>query len=299
MSNIYSNNQCEEKKRSVSASAVVRIVIWSVVLCMLTGVLLLALLGESDWNFGVIKLGGFAYDDEGFSVGNGKTTETVRNIDIDWVSGKVTLVATDGDRVVISEDYNGDEDEHRLRWKIEGGELSVKYRGPSWFGADGLSKDLTVEIPQTMLDGLDEIHVDAVSAEQVISLPAKELEIDSVSGTVTVNGDYDLVEIDTVSGNVRFNGTVRDFDISGVSARLELYLAEQANSLDVDTVSGDVEVVLPENATGFRINTDTLSGDVDVRGFDGGSNRRWGDGSMEINMDGVSAKLIVEKETTD
>ena len=302
MSNIYSNSYNNvEKKRPVSASAVVRIVIWSVVFCVLTGVLVASLWGHSGFSFGIDGVIGYHYDDRDYQVGNGTTSQTITDLTIDWVSGSVTVTQAEGDEIVISEDFRG-EDESRLRWKVEDGELTVKFCGPSWFGMDVEGdKNLTVAIPAAMLDSLDEIHVTAVSSTQDIRVSARELEIDTVSGDVTVMGTYRSVGMDTVSGNVNFEGAFKEGDFDGVSAQAKIRLHEQAGSLDLDTVSGDLTLILSDNTTGFRVNADSISGYVDVRGFtyECGLDDKWGDGSMEINVDSVSGKLVVEKETKD
>ncbi len=302
MSNIYSNDAYNnERKRPVSTSAVVRIVIWSLVFCLLTGVFALAMV----WNglgggFGGINIGGYWYDEANYRVGNGSTRETINEISIEWVAGRVTVIQGEGDEIVISETYDGDDDDQMLRWKVEEGELTIKYSKPVLFGSvSSARKDLTVEIPSSMALGLDEVHISAVSATQSISVPARELDIETVSGNVDMKGSFGTVDIETVSGNLAFEGSVKDLSIDCVSARAEVRLTEQADSVEVDTVSGDVTLILPESTTGFRVHTDALSDRVDIRGFDVGSDRKWGDGRMEIQIDAASAKLIVEKETND
>ncbi len=304
MSNIYSNSgniyNNVEKKRPISASAVVRIVIWSVVFCLLTGVFAVAMWGNSGFGFGFHGLFGYNYDDSDFHVGNGTTDRLITDLTIGWVSGSVTVIPAEGDEIVISEDFDGKRD-HRLRWKVDDGELIVKYAKPALFGNVKDAKDLTVAIPSAMLEGMDEIHISTVSSSQDVRVSARELEIDTVSGSSTVKGDYRSVEVDAVSGNVSFDGTFEHGTFDGVSARVNIRLREQADSLDMDTVSGHLTLILPNSITGFRVNTDTVSGHTDIRDFDldRGSNDEWGDGSMEIRMDGISGKLAIEKETED
>ena len=302
MGNIYSDaNNNVERKRPVSASAVVRIVIWSVVFCLLTGLFALAMFREIFGHGGIsLGFGGYYYDDDGFSIGNGTTERTITELNIDWVAGDVTVALSDGDRVEIFEDYDGTE-ANRLRWKVRGSELIVKFREPTWFGeghADD-EKKLTVLIPASMADDLDEIQIETVFSSQNIGVSARELDVSSVSGQVTVVGNYRTVDVETVSGHVKFAGDFRNANFESVSARVDVALQKQADSLDMDTVSGDLTVILPDSTTGFRVDTDSVSGYTDIRGFDCGSSNRWGDGSMEIHMESVSGKLLIEKEITN
>lgn len=293
----------EGKGRPVSSSAVVRLIIWSIVLCLLVGVFSLAMLLE--WGSeNMFRIHRYDYDDEGYSVGNGSTDALVTDIAIDWVAGSVTLLAVDGEEVRVIEDYDGQKEAHRLRWRVQKGELSVKYCRPAIFGGvDTGSKNLTVEIPRSMLEGLTDINVSAVSAVQNISLSARELEIRTVSGRVDVKGDYSSLDVETVSGAVNFDGSFREGSLNGVSGAWTIRLREQADELDMETVSGGMRVILPKETSGFHIDAESVSGNVDVRGFDKvyhsseyhGANS-WGDGRMEISMESVSGKLTVEVE---
>ena len=150
-----------------------------------------------------------------------------------------------------------------------------------------------------MADGLDEIQIETVFSSQNIGVSARELDISSVSGRVSVIGTYRTVDVETVSGNVKFAGDFRNANFESVSARVDVTLQKQADSLDMDTVSGDLTVVLPDSTTGFRVDTDSVSGYTDIQGFDCGSSHRWGDGSMDVNMESVSGKLLIEKEITN
>ena len=275
--------------------------IWSMVFCLLTGVFALAMVRHGlGGGFGSINVGSYWYDEADYRVGSGSTREMVDEISIDWISGSVTVIQGEGDEIVVSETYDGTDDDQMLRWKVEEGELTIKFSKPVLFGSvSSARKDLTVVIPSSMAVGLDEIRISAVSATQSIAVPARELDIETVSGSVDVKGSFGSVDIETVSGNLAFEGSVKDLSIDCVSARAEIRLTEQADSLEVDTVSGDVTLILPESTTGFRVHTDALSNRVDIRGFDVGSDRKWGDGRMEIRVDAVSAKLFVEKETKD
>lgn len=308
MGNIYGNDAYNNgrKEKKISGSAVARIVIWSVVFFLLVGVFAAAMLGNflggALFAGGRIHLGDWYFDDD-FNVGNGVFSGKIRELSIDWVAGSVTVMATDGEEIRITEDYDGDDDAYSLRWQAEDGKLSVKYCKPTiktaLFGSKAPSKNLTVLIPEALLNELDEIQISTVSASQDVRVSARELDIETVSGKTTISGDYDAVEIETVSGNVDLKGYVKRATFEGVSARIELSLRAQAERVSLETVSGDMRLILPESTTGFRVDTDSLSGSTEIRGFDGGTSKTWGDGSMKIDVDRVSGKLIIEKETKD
>lgn len=157
-----------------------------------------------------------------------------------------------------------------------------------------------------MLENLDEVDVSVVSADLTVQdATVRETEIDAVSGTVNLTGTFSTLDVDTVSGNITVNGVVRDADFDGTSAYIRMNLTEQARTLDVDTVSGDVTVMLRTEVSGFTVDMSSVSGKITMRGFGADENVQkgqdahyvMGDGSMKICVDGVSANLLIEKET--
>lgn len=297
------------KKRPVSSSAVARIVIWSVVLCILLGVFgCWMVFGTGGFPVG-IGVGGYDYENaHTYSVGNATVTEAIRSLDIDWLDGTVTVIPTDGDAVTVTESYDGSEENEKLRWKLENGRLTVKYMAPrraglfAFGGDNALGKDLEVAIPVALLENLANVDLTLISADLILRVPTDELDVEMVSGRMTLEGDYDEIDVETVSGELAFRGAAREISVDGVSATLELDMTKPPESISVDTVSGDVTVILPDSTTGFELSRDSLGGFLEVSGFVFDSvteGQLWGDGSVKIDVDGVSSKLTVKKSTKD
>ena len=108
----------------------------------------------------------FVYDHAGkYTAGDGEIDGTVKKLDIDWLSGSVSVVAGNCDSLLIREAAGGKIDKDmRVHWWLDGTILRVK------FCASGLKpriyhgkKDLTVTVPETM--SLSAISVDSASAE--------------------------------------------------------------------------------------------------------------------------------------
>ena len=295
----------EKKKRSVSASAVARIVIWSVVLCILTGIFVGAMVMDGSGGiFTGISLGGYTYDDTGFSVGNGSTGERITEISIDWLAGDVTVIPAEGDEIVISEDYSGTENKHKLRWRVQNGELTIKYCKPRRFGTVKTSdKSLTVAIPAAMLETMGEVEINAVDCGVAYTGNADELDLDIVNGDLTVTGDIGELNVEAVNAEITFTGAVRGADVDGVNTDLTMYL-DMAKELDLDQVRGNARLFLSEEITGFSAEINALSGNISVDGYEdvsyeGKKSARWGDGSLRIRADGVEEQLKIEKLTND
>ena len=294
-------NTNETKKRPVSASAVVRIVIWSVVLCLLTGFFVGGMMKEGFGGFFTgLHIGGYSYDDKGFSVGNGRTRENITELSIDWLEGSVTVREAEGDEIVITEDYDGEKGSHRLRWRIEDGELTIKYCKPRrWGSFDIESKNLIVEIPGTMLEVLRDAEIIAVDCDVTYEGNADELSLDMVDGDLTVNGNIGELSVHAVQAQVTYKGAVRSAEMDCVAADVSMYL-DMAAELEFDQVDGDVVLYLSSEIGGFSAEIASLAGDLEVNGFEDvtypdSKMARRGDGSLRIDVSGVNSKLKIEK----
>lgn len=290
-------------RKPVNRNAVARLIIWTLILVLLIGF----------WSCSSLFIGGgiirggklsiYTYDDEGsYSVGNGELSNVVTSLDIDWIDGDVKIIPSDGDKIVIAEDYDGEEDGRRLRWKMENGELKIKYQASGWKNPLGTTqgKKLTVEIPKAMLTAMKRLNVVLVSADlSVTDAVFEEADFVVVSGRLNLYGRFDRLDVETVSGDIRLEGTYKNIEVEGVSAKIEMYFWEDVTTVDVETVSGDVSVFLPKTVSGFEAAIDSLSGSLRVADFDDLTRTRdycrYGDGSIKINVDGVSGSLKIGK----
>ncbi|MBQ9779924.1 MAG: DUF4097 family beta strand repeat protein [Clostridia bacterium] len=291
--------------KPINKGAVARIIVWSVVLLLLVGVFACAMMLDGEWSVYGFSLGGYDYNDANYHRGNGATRETVKSLSVDWPAGEVIIMPSDTDEVVITEEFDGD-DALRLRWCVEDGELKIKYRSPVGFGnISAPSKKLTVAIPASMLASMEKVELELVSSNlTIIGMSADDADIVVVSGTVDMNcGFIDSLDVETVSGNVKFTGTFKEADFDGVSAKIELFLGDGVSRVNVDTVSGDVSVILPETVPGFEATMDGVSGSVGVHGFDDLTKTRdycrYGDGSIKISVEAVSGSLKIGKIVAD
>lgn len=297
------------EKRPVNKRAVVKIVIWSVVFCLLGLLLLVGVAGISTGVtvFGLpgihLNLGGFTYEDaHEYSVGNASVKGSVTDLEIVWLAGNITVIPSDTDEIKITEDYGGDDDDLRLRWLLKDGKLTVQFRKPVIFGtARTVSKNLTVAIPAAVLEAMGEVEITTVSGDVTFTGNADELTLDAVEGDLTIKGDIGELEVNAVQGKLTFTGGVRSAEMSCVDTTVIMHL-DMATDLSFDQVDGDVELYLSEEITGFTAEVESLGGGIRVEDFTdltatGDHFTRWGDGSLCIRVEGVKAKLTVKKAT--
>jgi hypothetical protein len=299
------------EKRPVNKGAVVKIVIWSVVFLLL-GLILLGSVTGIRTEIDVIglpgvhlNLGGFTYEDaDEYTVGDASISDTVSDLEINWLEGSIAIIPSDTDEIRITEEYGGDDSDLRLRWRVKNGKLTIQFRKSTFFGTSrSVRKDLTVAIPAVMLEAMGEVEITTVSGGISFTGNADDLTLDAVNGDLTVSGDIGELEIHAVEGKVTFTGGVRDADVSCVAATAVMRL-DMATDLSFDQVDGDVELYLSEEITGFSVKMDSLKTEIHAEDFenmhylDDGS-AKWGDGSLRISMDGLKSKLNIKKLTND
>ena len=267
----------------MKTSAIIRIVIWSLVACLLISILCIGLAGGFE-GFSIGIGTSYSYKDaDRYDIGNGQTDgSAIHTIEVNWVSGKVQVESGDGSDIRWEETTKRTlKDSQRVHYLVENGVLKLQFRDSSWFHFGGSpAKELKVTVPADV--NLKVLNISSVSGEigvDGVSVPVTKL--DSVSGNMAVrNLQGDTLDLDTVSGGLAASGlVVGTVDAESVSGSLELSgethnwdwdtVSGSANvtstvcpqTIDTDSVSGDVTLTLPEN-DGFTAEYDGSSGDL-------------------------------------
>ena len=141
------------------------------------------------------------------------------------------------------------------------------------------------------------------------------LDLVSVSGTVDVAGCYRTLRLDVISGDVtgadlqaesldidgnsgayRLSGAFAAIDASTVSGNVELQMTSCPDELEIQTVSGCVELALPEDSS-FTLETETVSGDLKCA-FpainDGGDRYVVGNGENAFRIETTSSDITLK-----
>lgn len=286
----------------MKTSAVIRVVIWSLVALILTGVLVAGVVLKGFWGgLGDFSIGitGNVYSGE-YNIGGGNISDPINTVEVDWVSGKIDIAVYDGDTTVIDENEIEDED-YKLRYRVENGKLTVhsEKSGISFGVIKRPKKELTIKIPRAYAENLRALKINSTSAEiNLNGLTVSETaEIDTVSGRVAAS-DFNAasLECDTVSGDIKVSGTIESFDLDSTSGSAEITTAVPLKKLETDTVSGNVTVTLPENS-GFSLEFDTVSGDLNSELPLSKKNGKYicNDGSAKFEADSTSGDFKVKK----
>lgn len=228
------------------------------------------------------------------------STEAIREIKIEWISGSVTVEPGDVQEITFLESGNGT-DKYEMVWKQSGDELVIQYSKDSSTAGFGLhfgdgSKDLTITVPRGWV--CDSLELDTASADLTVrDMIIREMEIGSASGTAKFeNCTVSSLDVDTASGDVTFTGSLNELDFEAASASFTGVLENVPDQVKMDSMSGDLTLTLPEDA-GFTVSLDAMSSDFSSDFPTVKKNKSYvcGDGHCKIDVDAMSGDVAILK----
>ncbi len=306
------------------SSAIIRIIIWSIVALLLTQILCSALGGGTSFfanrfhfNFGFHSL---RYQNESdYSVGDFTCNAEIRAIKIYWIGGNINIESYDGSDIAVSENASGSiRRKDCLRYLVKDDTLIIRARKSGFYFGSGVKyrKNLTVRLPESLSQNLSQINIDSVSAQiNCAGIKCEKFSFDSVSGDVTlsdsvvgeikadsVSGSFhcdsvcaESVSMDTLSGKCIFDGSVKYAEFDSMSGRIEVTSSVFLEEIDVDTVSGNAYFTMP-CGNGFSADFDSVSGDFDCNTSVSAKKGRYtyGDGSADYRFESVSGNVTLQ-----
>ncbi len=250
--------------------------------------------------FGGGSSGLFGYSNaEKYTAGGAAVKETVKNLEIHWTSGKVTVAYHPENTVILEETASRSlSEDEQLHWWLDGDTLRVQMH-KSGIRLSMPAKELTItlpegmrpekasfsltsgdlEIPEIKAERLD-IHTTSGNMNVKAETPNLKAETTSGSAELVLAGENRIAECSCTSGGIRLTAGKTDrVKMSSTSGFLE-FDGEESKSLEmgstsgnvllkvrkfetagVGCTSGDVTARLPEDP-GFRAEISTTSGKV-------------------------------------
>lgn len=282
----------------MKSNAIVRIVLYSIVILVLVGLLLVSL-GISTFSFRDSNnpSGEFIPGSAG-SV----DPDVIRSLEIEWAAGSITIQRGDSHDISFYE-TGVTNTKYQMVWKQNGDKLVIEYCADSeknLFGGISINigsemrKDLVITVPY----GWDcaSLNVVAASAEvNVNELVIGEAEFDGASGICTfTNCQVDKLEVETASGDIKFAGSLSELDFEGMSSSFTAVLSNTPSRMRMDSMSGNLDITLPSSA-GFTASIDAMSSDFssDFSTTKQNGNYICGDGSCKINVSAMSGDVTI------
>ena len=224
----------------------------------------------------------------------------VSEIEVEWVAGTITVEQSDGTEIQIQEDGEY-KSQYTMFVRQKGKELIITYL-PSGSNLLGLGndvptqKDLTILIPQGWAGDKLEI-ASASSTLDIRNLTVQEFEFEGGSGkAVFTDCVVDSLDLATMSGDVDFTGSLNKLDWEAASANLTAVLSNVPRELDLEGVSGKMDITLPSNA-GFTLKMEGLSQNFTSEFETSYQSKRYvcGNGACKIDVEGVSSSVTLRK----
>ena len=286
-------------------NAIIRIILWSLVIVILLGLMVSVMGGVSFFrnirnsNAESEVSVNLATPVEALPSGESLhiPANEVTDIEIEWAAGSILIQPADVEEIEISESNVSDE-KSSMRWKQTGKKLTIIFCEETFVNSFGINnfptKDLTIFVPRSW--SCDSLEIDAASATlEVNDLTIREVEIDTASGTSVFDKCIvNKLDLDTASGDVRFVGSLDILDCDAASASVYAVLDNVPTRMDMDSMSGDLDITLPETA-GFTVTMDGMSSDFssDFETTIKNGNYTHGDGSCRINVDAMSGDVTI------
>ena len=282
----------------MKANAIIRIVLYCAVILVLVGILVCGL------SFGLFSgrrsLSLYNVDTAGTVTSSGSTSASgIRELDIDWVSGSITIQPGDTDSISYQETGVTDS-KYQMVVSESGGTLTIRYTKTSNFPSFGLSgnlrKNLEITVPRDW--SCDELKLNVASADVTISdLTIREADFNSASGVCTFeNCEVIDLDVDTASGDIRFTGTLDTLECDAASASFRGFLDNCPSRISMDSASGGLDLTLPADA-GFTLDKSTLSGDFFSDFPTTNQDRKYicGNGYCRIDFSAASGDITIRK----
>ncbi len=294
----------------IKKSHVVAWIVVTTVVLMLGGLITVLAVNDVECGFTV----GSNYQQFADHVGNGAVEEAVKDLEISWRSGSVTVAPAPAgqEQITISvADKKGNSlpEDNSVYWGVKDGKLAILDEEPAFFRLIfGVRprKYLTVLIPEGK-GNFDTVLLDTVAANVSVSgLTAKDLSLDTTSGDIYAVGlvvsgklkadstsgklelthvSADVLAVDTTSGSVSVVGDGVFSKVTAESTSGKLTMSGNFVSLDADTTSGDIQITL---SGGYdRLNLQSTSGDVLLE-FSNTTN------GFDAKIDSTSGKIAVD-----
>ena len=197
----------------------------------------------------VTNVGNVYPNGDKYTAGDFETGSEIKNLEIDWVSGSVSVSEYDGSTVTVTETCNKElNDTQKVHTWLDGSTLHIRFcKSGTNFNVLNAEKKLTVKLPKGT--ALDALSYDATSADasftdikakdfstdttsgnvELIACEAENLDFDATSGDLTVDqrGESDSLKVSSTSGSVSVTAEkIREMKFSATSGALSVTAAE-------------------------------------------------------------------------
>ena len=169
----------------------------------------------------------------GEKIDEAMTANGINAVNVENVSGEVTIIGTDGDSITVKGELS--DKAKKFVFKKDGNQMRISVDMPHRYNHSNNDKGsvFTVRMPKSI-----RMNFNGVSTDVIVKDLTNNVEVRTVSGDISAENLAEHIELDTVSGEI---------DAENLSGKIRL-----------STVSGDIE---DKNSKG-RLQLKAVSGDI-------------------------------------
>ena len=232
-------------------------------------------------------------DADKYVAGNKTYDENITSLDIDWISGSVTLIEDENiEGVKIEEVTNMKEEKGLVHSYLNNGDLKIKYFASGYIShMFSLTKELTV----TYKPGLSKINIDLTSGKlNAETITANEFNLDMTSGSAKIaNLVAEEVDTDCTSGTIEITKTSAKKLNSDMTSGTFTVGFTSIETASFDLTSGTINMTLPEDGGQVKVSK-TSGGVTTYRECMVEKNvYKFGSGAADIKVSMTSGKLRI------
>ena len=144
------------------------------------------------------------------------------------------------------------------------GDIHVEDVGLTDLSVASTSGDINVSLDEDQ--HLERIDMRTTSGDMDVSAFADRMNITSTSGDVEVEGRVNDLTVNTISGDIDVRADVVYMHFKAISGDVDMaFDSDEIREVRGSTISGDIDIDLPEGIGAIAIQTQTRSGDVTTR----------------------------------
>lgn len=283
----------------MKSSAIVRIVIYVIVIILLCGLLAIGLgISRFGLPFSIpIHFGG---RDDLTAGGGSVNADLIENIEIEWASGEVILRADPESESITFAEKGSTAEKWPMGYRVKGNTLLLCFSAENTFQfgfSSSGSKTLEITVPADWV--CNKLEIDSAATDATVTdLTVRKIDLDSAANQFTFeNCHISILDVDGASNKLEVTGYLEELDCDGMSTKITAVLTNTPDRVDLDGMSSKLDLTLPDDC-GFYVKMEGLSNHF-TSDFDTQIQNNayiYADRRCQITVDGMSSEVVIRKQ---
>ncbi len=190
----------------------------------------------------------YEYDDTNYSFGNMAFSDTINQISVDWLVGKIIIKKSENHELIIREETDANiKDEYKMHYLLTDDKLDIKFVSSFeqlnyTFKIKTLYIFLPIKIENIQINSyLSDVDIDEVTI--------KELSLNSTAGDISIDDtQIDNISINTISGSIIFFDNIcKEIKFVTQTGNIGINYQIKPDVLSIQTQQGNTVIYVLEN----------------------------------------------------